>query len=124
MSEVERKRGKACCLVAARLPFRVGGFGDVKSSFYKFLGNEGEGRDFFRFHARDFFTHVSAACFCECVSYSNFAPRLPLSSAHSAKHVPDDLSLSIVDFFLSDLFVCSCLRVSLNRSGAFRTRVC
>lgn len=122
-SEVERQRGKACCLVVVQLPLKVGGFGGAKASFYKFLGNDDEGRDFFRFHARDFFTHVSAACFFECVLYSNSAPCPPIP-ARSAKHGPDDLSLSIVDFFSSDSFVCSYLCVSSNRLGAVRMRVC
>lgn len=49
--------------------------------------------------------------------YSNLAPRLPLSSAHSAKHVPDDLSLSIVDFFFVGsvcLFVLVCFVESVG----------
>lgn len=49
--------------------------------------------------------------------YSNLAPRLPLSSAHSAKQVPDDLSLSIVDFFFVRsvcLFVLVCFVESVG----------
>lgn len=51
------------------------------------------------------------------VIFQSCAAPASLSSAHSAKHVPDDLSLSIVDFFFVGsvcLFVLVCFVESVG----------